>query len=131
MADFILRSINILRPLINMKKFIRTVTALVTCVAIFVPSVAKAQKSRRARKGEIYFSWGYNTEWYTRSNLRISQPELGNNYTFTNIKGHDNKGWDGRINGIPSSTNTFVWLAEAIDYKGNPMTRKGVVTIIQ
>lgn len=41
------------------------------------------------------------------------------------------KGWDGKINGMLSSTTVFVWLAEAIDYKGNPMTRKGVVTIIQ
>lgn len=41
------------------------------------------------------------------------------------------KGWDGKINGIPQPTGTFVWMAEAVDYKGNLLTRKGVVTIIR
>ena len=42
-----------------------------------------------------------------------------------------NKGWDGRINGADQPTGTFIWMAEAIDYKGNLVTRKGVVTIIR
>jgi hypothetical protein len=58
-------------------------------------SVGSAQmKAKGKRKGELYFSWGYNTEWYTRSNVHVSQPELLNNYTFENIRGHDHKGWD-------------------------------------
>lgn len=46
------------------------------------------------RKGELYFSWGYNTEWYTHSNVGVSQLQLGNDYKFINITGHDHRGWD-------------------------------------
>jgi len=41
------------------------------------------------------------------------------------------RGWDGRINGIVQPTGTFIWLAEAIDFKGNLINRKGFVTIIR
>jgi len=50
---------------------------------------------KKERKHEFYFSWGYNTEWYTHSNIRIDQPSQGNSYTFLDVYGHDHKGWDG------------------------------------
>jgi hypothetical protein len=59
------------------------------------PFFALAQQTTKERKGEFYFSWGYNTEWYTHSNVRINQPSLGNDFTFEDIYGHDHKGWDG------------------------------------
>ncbi|HEY6063296.1 MAG TPA: gliding motility-associated C-terminal domain-containing protein, partial [Chitinophagaceae bacterium] len=40
-------------------------------------------------------------------------------------------GWDGKINGAEQPTGTFVWMAEAVDYKGNLVSRKGVVTIVR
>ena len=40
-------------------------------------------------------------------------------------------GWDGKINGILQGSATFVWLAEAIDYKNNLIKRKGTVTLIR
>ena len=40
-------------------------------------------------------------------------------------------GWDGKINGALQPTGTFMWFVEGIDYKGNLITRKGVVTIIR
>lgn len=46
------------------------------------------------KKGSIYFSWGYNAEWYTHSNIHISQPSLGNHYTFKNTLGVDKPGWN-------------------------------------
>jgi gliding motility-associated-like protein len=46
----------------------------------------------------------------------------------TNINGH---GWDGRINGVPQATNTFVWQVSAIDYLGKPYYQKGHVTLIR
>lgn len=46
------------------------------------------------RTGELYFSWGYNQEWYTHSNIKINQPALGNDFTFVDVIGHDHKGWD-------------------------------------
>lgn len=49
------------------------------------------------KKGEIYFSWGYNKEWYTHSNIHINQPSLGNHYTFKNTIGVDKPGWNGHF----------------------------------
>jgi hypothetical protein len=54
----------------------------------------QATAQKKERKGEFYFSWGYNKEWYTKSNVRIMQPSLGNDYKFLGIKGHDRPGWD-------------------------------------
>lgn len=42
-----------------------------------------------------------------------------------------NQGWDGKINGVQQPSGTFVWIAEAVDYKGNLVSRKGVLTIIR
>ncbi len=56
-------------------------------LVFILPVASSAQTGKRKKKNEIYFSWGYNTEWYTRSTLKISQPELGNDYRFKNIKG--------------------------------------------
>ena len=53
-----------------------------------------AQNKKTPRKKEFYFSWGYNKDWFTRSNVKINQPSLGNNYSFVNIAGHDHPGWD-------------------------------------
>ena len=68
-----------------MKRFI-LIIFLLTSISSF------AQKKQR--KGEFYFSWGYNKEWYTHSNIRVVQPELGNDYKFMAVKAHDHPGWD-------------------------------------
>ena len=44
---------------------------------------------------------------------------------------NSDRGWDGRIGGQKQSTGTFVWIAEAVDYKGNTVNRKGTVSIIR
>jgi gliding motility-associated-like protein len=41
------------------------------------------------------------------------------------------KGWDGRVNGVLQSTNTFVWMVSAIDYIGKPIFLKGHTTLIR
>ncbi|HTL10507.1 MAG TPA: hypothetical protein VL307_19665 [Chitinophagaceae bacterium] len=66
---------------------------LITALILFCAFTGQSQKARQ-RKGEFYFSWGYNTEWYTHSSIKISQPSLGNDYSFKNIRGHDHRGWD-------------------------------------
>ena len=43
---------------------------------------------------DFYFSWGYNAEWYSNSDIHISQPELGNDFVFVQAQAHDNIGWD-------------------------------------
>jgi len=76
-----------------MKNLIGNALLCFALVAL-IPSFTFAQKNKPKRKKEIYFSWGYNTEWYTHSNVFINQPALGNNYSFRNISGHDHRGWD-------------------------------------
>jgi gliding motility-associated-like protein len=41
------------------------------------------------------------------------------------------RGWDGMVRGKASQTATYVWFAEAVDFNGRPVIRKGVVTIIR
>jgi hypothetical protein len=58
-------------------------------------SVSGQTETKKKRKtGSIYFSWGYNTEWYTPSTVHIDQPSLGNKYDLVQVNAHDHKGWD-------------------------------------
>ncbi len=41
------------------------------------------------------------------------------------------KGWDGKFQGQPQSTGTFVWHAEATDYLGKKIAQKGTVILIR
>ncbi|MFT3981929.1 MAG: choice-of-anchor L domain-containing protein [Ferruginibacter sp.] len=41
------------------------------------------------------------------------------------------RGWDGRIQGVLQNTGTYVWMAEAVDYRGNVIRRKGTTMIVQ
>jgi hypothetical protein len=54
--------------------------------------VVFAQKTER--KGEFYFSWGYNKDYYTNTNIFVNQPSLGNNFNFKNTILVDHPGWD-------------------------------------
>jgi hypothetical protein len=68
---------------------------LTVFATLFFPCCGFAQEKKKKHFiKEVYFSWGYNTEWYTGSSVHVSQPSLGNDYTFKNIKGHDHRGWD-------------------------------------
>lgn len=74
-------------------------TATLLATMIFAGSLsinfATAQsKTKKERKKEFYFSWGYNKEWYTKSTVSVKQASLGNDYQFVNIKAHDHPGWD-------------------------------------
>ena len=40
-------------------------------------------------------------------------------------------GWDGKIQGKEQNSGTYVWIAEAIDYKGNIIQQKGYSTLIR
>jgi len=71
----------------------RAVLTTKLTLLLIIPLCSFAQ-TKRKHKGEIYFSWGYNTEWYTRSTVKISQPELNNHYQYKSIRGHDHRGWD-------------------------------------
>lgn len=72
---------------------------LIFLILLLNTFIANAQK--KERKGEFYFSWGYNKEWYTRSNVRIMQPSLGNDYKLLSVKAHDKPGWDEGVTSLP------------------------------
>ena len=72
----------------------RQVRILFISMAILLLSSAVNAQTAPYRHGEFYFSWGYNTETYTHSTLKISQPSLNNRYSFMDVKGHDHRGWD-------------------------------------
>ncbi len=80
-----------------MKGLKKNVELAIILIVAFAPLFATAQQKEKKRKHEFYFSWGYNEEWYTHSNVHITQPSLGNNFTFQNIKGYDHPGWDGQL----------------------------------
>ena len=40
-------------------------------------------------------------------------------------------GWDGKYKGAGQGTDTFVWYAEATDYKGKKLKKKGTVVLIR
>lgn len=67
-------------------------------LSIVIPFFSFAQQAPEKKKKkfikEVYFSWGYNKEWYTHSSLHVSQPSLGNDYTMEHVKSHDHPGWD-------------------------------------
>jgi hypothetical protein len=41
----------------------------------------------------MYFQWGYNTEWYTRSNIHFNMSN-GNNFTLHKVSAHDSPDLD-------------------------------------
>lgn len=72
-------------------------------VILVLPLLTQAQKPKKERKGEFYFSWGYNKEWYTNSSVTVTQPELQSRYTLHDVRSHDRVGWDEGIFNVPIS----------------------------
>jgi len=54
-----------------------------------------AQKKGKLIKG-MYFQWGYNTEWYTKSNIHFTMPN-GTNFTLHKAAAHDRPDLDAII----------------------------------
>lgn len=76
---------------------------LLIMLMVITPFIAGAQQKTKERKGEFYFSWGYNKEWYTHSDVKVNQPSLNNNYTLKNVISRDHPGWDEGLLSIPLS----------------------------
>ena len=66
---------------------------IILLFCLFLPLLGIAQM-HLVKNGEFYFSWGYNTEYYSKSNLYIDQPELNSNYVFKDVLAKDHIGWD-------------------------------------
>lgn len=44
---------------------------------------------------EWYFSWGFSKQYWSRSDIHVSQPGLGNDFTLHDVAGHDDPGLSG------------------------------------
>jgi hypothetical protein len=78
-----------------MKKIMLSKALLALLFAFCISNDLQAQNTDYVgKKGQLYFSWGYNKEWYTFSNIHVRQESLGNDYTFRNVIGKDKPGWD-------------------------------------
>jgi hypothetical protein len=51
-------------------------------------------KKKKNRTGSFYVSWGYNSAWYTRSTVHVTQREIQNDYQLVQVNAHDHKGWN-------------------------------------
>lgn len=80
--------------------FICRMKKLLSIIIVFLIANSSIAQ-RKERKGEFYFSWGYNKEWYTKSNVRVMQTELGNDYKLMSVKAHDRPGWDEGLFSLP------------------------------
>lgn len=60
------------------------------------PAPPRARAAARDR--EFFVSWGYNGNSYANSDLHISQPSLGNEFTFVGVQARDSKGWTDLLN---------------------------------
>ena len=56
-------------------------------------SVQPATTTAAAAGRQYFVSWGYNGDSYTQSDLHISQPALGNDFTLAGVRVRDSKGW--------------------------------------
>lgn len=51
-------------------------------------------KYNQPNKGhEWYVAWGYNLDYWSTSDIHVSQPSLGNNFTIHNVHASDDPGW--------------------------------------
>ncbi len=66
----------------------------VLLLSVLGNSATAKDAAKKKRIGSIYASWGYNTEWYTPSTVKIKQPSLGNDYQMVKVDAHDHRGWD-------------------------------------
>lgn len=83
---------------IMIKNLIGLLPALLLTIGLpffgFAQQKQDTQKKKKKFIKEVYLSWGYNKEWYTRSSLHVSQPSLGNDYTMESVRAHDHPGWN-------------------------------------
>ncbi len=70
-----------------MKK-ITLIVALI--LSFFIQILAQSASGKRLLKG-MYFQWGYNTEWYTKSTLHFkgSVDGIPHDFTLYKLNGHD------------------------------------------
>ena len=69
----------------NTKTIMRSGLVAVMLFIYMMPAIA--QKKSRLLEG-MYIQWGYNTEWYTKSNIHFSMAN-GDKFTLHHAKAED------------------------------------------
>ena len=77
-----------------MKKIVLSARLLCLFILFSYTAIAQEPKKHSHHKGAFYFSWGYNTEWYTKSTVHVTQNAIGDNYNMLHVNAHDHRGWD-------------------------------------
>lgn len=93
------------------------------------------------RGPEIYVANSFTPNGDGRNDLLKAFPVGIKSFSYFNLYNrfgqlvfsttNENVGWDGKVMGIAQNMSTFVWIARAVDYKGNIIDRKGTTTIIR
>lgn len=78
----------------SLKRIVIIILSVLSTMSLQAQEQKKKSYLGFVGNGSLYFSWGYNTEWYTRSTVHVNQPSLNNDYRLQNIKAHDHRGWD-------------------------------------
>lgn len=60
----------------------------VVTLLILMGLTGLAQKKHKKLLSGMYLQWGYNTEWYTKSNIHITMPG-GTDFTLHKVSAHD------------------------------------------
>lgn len=68
----------------------RKILPLSLCILLFQPVIDAQEKPNRL--SGIYFQWGYNVEWYTKSNIHFRM-ENGNDFILHKARAHHNPGF--------------------------------------
>ena len=70
---------------------------IIFTIALFAgTSYATAAKpiNTATSKNNWYFSWGYNKDYWSNSDIHITQPSLNNNFTVHNVSASDDPSWN-------------------------------------
>ena len=74
-------------------KLIKLLVVLVSFLFLAESAAAQNESEAAASRGQLYFTWGYNRDWYSASNIHIYRHDANpaNSYDFMlyNAKAHD------------------------------------------
>ena len=66
---------------------------ILCCINCSILSIAQNKKKSEPFFKAMYFQWGYNTEWFTKSNIHFKMSN-GDNFTLHNVAAHDATDFD-------------------------------------
>ena len=96
---------------------------LIVLFELLFISSAFSQDEPYKEKRRVYFTWGWNKDWFTKSNLHFSDPTWSYNFTLYGVSAHDNPRYDYVPTGledfsIPQYSYRLGWLFKNQSYSG-------------